>query len=76
MRKRRVAGVVVAGTLDEAAQVIAQTTPDEVIVTIADAPAERLALVLAACEEAGLECRVMRRRTQSGAQALAEAQLR
>ena len=46
---------------------------DEVVVTIADAPPERLQPVVAACEEAGLECRFMRRTAEPGPTALAEA---
>jgi UDP-GlcNAc:undecaprenyl-phosphate GlcNAc-1-phosphate transferase len=76
VRRRRVLGVVVAGSLDEAAAAIAATAPDEVVVTIPDAPAERLAPVVRACEEAGLECRFLRRRVEPGAKALAEAQVR
>jgi UDP-GlcNAc:undecaprenyl-phosphate/decaprenyl-phosphate GlcNAc-1-phosphate transferase len=76
VRRRRVLGVLVAGSLDEAAAAIAATAPDEVVVTIPDAPAERLEPVVRACEEAGLECRFLRRQVEPGAQALVEAQVR
>jgi UDP-GlcNAc:undecaprenyl-phosphate GlcNAc-1-phosphate transferase len=76
VRRRRVLGVRVAGSLDEAAAAIAATAPDEVVVTIPDAPAERLEPVVRACEEAGLECRFLRRQVEPGAQALVEAQVR
>jgi hypothetical protein len=32
-------------------------------VTIPDAPRERLTMVVAACDEAGIECRFVRRQT-------------
>jgi UDP-GlcNAc:undecaprenyl-phosphate/decaprenyl-phosphate GlcNAc-1-phosphate transferase len=76
VRRRRVLGVLVAGSLDEAAAAIAATAPDEVVVTIPDAPAQRLEPVVRACEEAGLECRFLRRQVEPGAQALVEAQVR
>jgi UDP-GlcNAc:undecaprenyl-phosphate GlcNAc-1-phosphate transferase len=76
VRRRRVVGVTVAGSLAEAAAAIEATRPDEVVVTIPDAPADRLAPVVAACEAAGLECRFLRRTDEPAADALAEAQLR
>ena len=44
--------------------------------TIADAPPERLQPVVDACDEAGLECRFLRRTAEPGPKALAEAQAR
>jgi UDP-GlcNAc:undecaprenyl-phosphate/decaprenyl-phosphate GlcNAc-1-phosphate transferase len=75
VRRRRVLGVVVAGGLDEADAALAATLPDEVVVTIPDAAAERLASVVRACEEADVPCRFLRRQTES-AEALLEAQVR
>jgi UDP-GlcNAc:undecaprenyl-phosphate GlcNAc-1-phosphate transferase len=76
VRRRRVVGVTVAGSLAEAADAIESSRPDEVVVTIPDAPADRLAPVVAACEAAGLECRFLRRTDEPAADAFAEAQLR
>jgi FlaA1/EpsC-like NDP-sugar epimerase len=76
VRRRRILGVVVAGTLDEASAALTATTPDEVVVTIPDAPPERLAHVVGACEEAGVACRFLHRRTEPGSRALLEAQAR
>ena len=73
VRRRRVVGVTVAGSLEEAAAAIAATQADEVVVTIADAPPERLQPVVMACEAAGLECRFIRRTAEPGPKALAEA---
>ena len=61
VRRRRIAGVTVAGGLDETAAIVAQVSPDEVLVTIPDAPAARLALVMDACRAAGVDCRIVTR---------------
>jgi UDP-GlcNAc:undecaprenyl-phosphate GlcNAc-1-phosphate transferase len=75
VRRRRVLGVVVAGALDEVEAALATTLPDEVVVTIPDAPAERLAAVVQACEVAGVPCRFLRRQTEPPRAPL-EAQVR
>jgi UDP-GlcNAc:undecaprenyl-phosphate/decaprenyl-phosphate GlcNAc-1-phosphate transferase len=59
--RRRLQGAPVLGMIDEAARVVASTAPDCVIVTIPDAPGERLDFVFDACTKAGIECRVLRR---------------
>jgi FlaA1/EpsC-like NDP-sugar epimerase len=61
VRRRRIAGVTVAGGLDEIELIVGSTRPDEVLVTIPDAPAERLARVARACREADVSCRFLRR---------------
>jgi UDP-GlcNAc:undecaprenyl-phosphate GlcNAc-1-phosphate transferase len=61
VRRRRIAGVTVAGGLDEIELIVGSTRPDEVLVTIPDAPAERLARVARACREADVGCRFLRR---------------
>jgi UDP-GlcNAc:undecaprenyl-phosphate GlcNAc-1-phosphate transferase len=61
LRRRRVQGAPVHGTLAEATAALAYTGADRVLVTIPDAPSERLELVLAACREAGVECSFVRR---------------
>ena len=40
---------------------LAQTQPDTVLVTIPDAPRERLDPIVAACARAGVACRFVRR---------------
>ena len=61
VRRRRIAGVTVAGGLDEIEGIVASAQPDEVLVTIAAAPAARLALVARACREADVPCRFLKR---------------
>ena len=51
LRGRRIAGQRVLGPLAEAERVIAQSAATEVVVTIADAPHERLAQLGAACAD-------------------------
>ena len=64
VRRRRVLGVKVLGALDEAEAVIALARPDEVLVTIPDVAADRLNVVVAACAELGVPCRLVRSRTE------------
>ncbi|HZO50808.1 MAG TPA: hypothetical protein VFB26_11730 [Gaiellaceae bacterium] len=73
VRRRRVAGVVVLGALDEAAAVLASAQPDEVLVTIPNVAAERLGGVTAACTAAGVACRLVQRHTETAVPTLAEA---
>ncbi|HUG55589.1 MAG TPA: hypothetical protein VMJ92_00810, partial [Candidatus Limnocylindrales bacterium] len=61
LRRRRVQGAPVHGTLDDVSPVLARTSADRVLVTIPDAPRERLELVLAACRQAGVACGFVRR---------------
>jgi FlaA1/EpsC-like NDP-sugar epimerase len=63
LRRRRLQGVPVRGTLDGLARVLEQLRPDIVLVTIPNAPRERLSLVLDACDEAGTACRFVLRQT-------------
>jgi UDP-GlcNAc:undecaprenyl-phosphate/decaprenyl-phosphate GlcNAc-1-phosphate transferase len=63
LRRRRLQGVPVRGTLDGLARVLEQLRPDIVLVTIPNAPRERLSLVLDACDEAGTACRFVLRHT-------------
>jgi FlaA1/EpsC-like NDP-sugar epimerase len=60
LRRRRVQGVPVLGPTADAAEAIETARVDEVVVTIPDAPDERLALVSRACEAAGVPHRVVR----------------
>jgi UDP-GlcNAc:undecaprenyl-phosphate GlcNAc-1-phosphate transferase len=59
--RRRLQGVAVIGPTADAAAVLARTRPDVVLVTIPDAPRDRLDPVVAACEAAGIPCRFVRR---------------
>jgi UDP-GlcNAc:undecaprenyl-phosphate GlcNAc-1-phosphate transferase len=70
LRRRRLQGVPVRGTLADAEQVVAHLHPDVVLVTIPAAPRDRIDLVLAACEGAGVECRFVTRRFESSSAAL------
>jgi len=65
LRRRRIAGVTVLGTLDEIGTVLLTARPHEVLVTIPDASPERLAVVVQACEEAAVGCRFVHRRTET-----------
>jgi len=72
VRRRRVLGVKVLGGLDEAATQIATTRPDEVLVTIPDVSPDLLHAVVAAGEQAGVACRIVRRTTELSAPSLVE----
>ena len=64
VRRRRVLGIKVLGSLDETAMLLAAARPDEVLVTIPDIAPLRLAGVLEACAEAGVPCRLVRSHTE------------
>ncbi len=64
VRRRRILGIRVVGSLDEAGRAIANTRADEVLVSIPGAPKERLELVLHAAEEAVVPCRLVRRHVE------------
>jgi len=61
--RRRLQGVPVLGGLMEIEAILAKTRPDTVLVTIPDAPHERLSLVIDACALAEVPCRFVRRET-------------
>jgi len=61
LRRRRVHGVQILGTAAEIEGVLARRRPDVVLVTIPDAPRERLDFVVAGCETAGIACSFVRR---------------
>ena len=75
VRRRRILGVSVLGGLDEASRAIAGIRAEEVLVTIPDAPRERLDAVVRASEEAGIPCRIVRRVTEFTTAAPVEATL-
>jgi UDP-GlcNAc:undecaprenyl-phosphate GlcNAc-1-phosphate transferase len=61
LRRRRLQGVPVVGGCDEIERVVAATEPDVVLVTIPNAPRDRLDAIVAGCERAGVLCRFVRR---------------
>jgi UDP-GlcNAc:undecaprenyl-phosphate GlcNAc-1-phosphate transferase len=61
LRRRRVHGVQVVGGSRELPRLLVRTEPDVVLITIPDAPRERLDEIVAACEAAGVPCRFVRR---------------
>jgi UDP-GlcNAc:undecaprenyl-phosphate GlcNAc-1-phosphate transferase len=73
VRRRRILGITVVGSTDEAERAIASTRAEEVLVTIPDAPQERLEAVVRAAESAGVPCRIVRRRTEFSAPEPVEA---
>ena len=62
-RRRRIQGVPVVGTLEQIGWVLGRLAPDAVLVTIPDAPRERLDAVVEACGRADVACRFVRRQT-------------
>src|SRR5579884_618977 len=63
LRRRRVHGVPVLGASRELERILARTQPDIVLVTIPDAPRDRLDTIVEACADAGIACRFVRRET-------------
>jgi UDP-GlcNAc:undecaprenyl-phosphate GlcNAc-1-phosphate transferase len=63
LRRRRLQGVPVLGGADDIERIIVSARPDLVLVTIPDAPRERLDFVVYGCAQAGVACRFVRRHT-------------
>jgi UDP-GlcNAc:undecaprenyl-phosphate GlcNAc-1-phosphate transferase len=63
LRGRRLQGVPVLGGVHDVGRVLASTRPETVLVTIPDAPRERLDVVVEACTQAEVPCRFVRRET-------------
>jgi UDP-GlcNAc:undecaprenyl-phosphate GlcNAc-1-phosphate transferase len=61
LRRRRIQGVPVVANLEEIGWALGRLQPDAVLVTIPDAPRERLDAVMEACGRAGVACRFVRR---------------
>jgi UDP-GlcNAc:undecaprenyl-phosphate GlcNAc-1-phosphate transferase len=61
LRGRRLQGIPVLGTLAEIGWVLGRWDPDTVLVSIPDAPRERLDLVVEACARAQIPCTFVRR---------------
>ncbi len=63
LRGRRLQGVPVVGGAVDIDSVLGSTRPDTVLVTIPDAPRERLDLIIESCARAEVPCRFVRRHT-------------
>jgi UDP-GlcNAc:undecaprenyl-phosphate GlcNAc-1-phosphate transferase len=63
LSRRRLQGVPVLGGTEEIEGILSSARPDAVLVTIPDAPRERLGLVIDACTLAQVPCRFVRRDT-------------
>jgi UDP-GlcNAc:undecaprenyl-phosphate GlcNAc-1-phosphate transferase len=61
LRRRRVQGTPVLGGTHELARLLEAHRPDVVLVTIPDAPRDRLTEIVDACAGAGVPCRFVRR---------------
>jgi UDP-GlcNAc:undecaprenyl-phosphate GlcNAc-1-phosphate transferase len=75
LHRRRVQGVPVLGTSDDATEVLSATAADELVITILDVPADRLARLIDACDAVGVGHRVVASDAAGGrpvTQALAE----
>jgi UDP-GlcNAc:undecaprenyl-phosphate GlcNAc-1-phosphate transferase len=64
VRRRKILGISVVGSLDEAERAIVSSRADEVLVTIPSAPSDRLEAVVRAAEDAGIPCRIVRRHVE------------
>ena len=64
VRRRRILGIRVVGSLDEADRAIASTRAHEVLVSIPAAPQKRLDHVVQAAEKAAIPCRLVRRHVE------------
>jgi UDP-GlcNAc:undecaprenyl-phosphate/decaprenyl-phosphate GlcNAc-1-phosphate transferase len=73
VRRRRILGISVVGSLDEAPRAIANARADEVLITIPGAPADRVESVTQAAEEAAIPCRIVRRHIELTAREPVEA---
>jgi UDP-GlcNAc:undecaprenyl-phosphate/decaprenyl-phosphate GlcNAc-1-phosphate transferase len=63
LRGRRLQGVPVLGGAHELERILSAADPETVLVTIPDAPRERLDLVVEGCARAQVPCRFVRRET-------------
>jgi FlaA1/EpsC-like NDP-sugar epimerase len=63
LRRRRMQGVLVLGGSREIAWILERAQPHVVLVTIPNAPRERLDAIVEACERAGIRCWFVRRET-------------
>jgi UDP-GlcNAc:undecaprenyl-phosphate GlcNAc-1-phosphate transferase len=63
LSRKRLQGVPVLGGTLEIEEILTRSRPDTVLVTIPDAPRDRLGLVIDACALAQIPCRFVRRQT-------------
>ncbi|HKP19075.1 MAG TPA: Gfo/Idh/MocA family oxidoreductase, partial [Gaiellaceae bacterium] len=63
LHRRRLLGVPVHGGVSDIDRILATTGPDSVLVTIPQAPAERLDAIVRACARENVPCRFVRRET-------------
>jgi UDP-GlcNAc:undecaprenyl-phosphate GlcNAc-1-phosphate transferase len=63
--RRRLQGVPVLGSCDEASRIVLEVQPDQVLVTIPSAPRERLEFVSDVCTRNGIPLRFVRRQIES-----------
>jgi UDP-GlcNAc:undecaprenyl-phosphate/decaprenyl-phosphate GlcNAc-1-phosphate transferase len=63
LRGRRLQGVPVLGGAQEIERILGSTRPETVLVTIPDAPRERLDLIVEGCARSEVPCRFVRRET-------------
>jgi FlaA1/EpsC-like NDP-sugar epimerase len=61
LRRRRIYGVPVVGGTHELERLLERHEPDIVLVTIPDAPREKLDVIVRVCADAGITCRLVRR---------------
>jgi UDP-GlcNAc:undecaprenyl-phosphate GlcNAc-1-phosphate transferase len=61
LRRRRIQGVPIVGGVAEIGLALGRLSPDAVLVTIPDAPRDRLDSIVEACGRAGVVCRFVRR---------------
>jgi len=61
LRRRRLLGVPVLGTIDELPELIIEVRPDVVFVAIPNAPDDRLDIVKDACHRSTIDCHFVRR---------------
>jgi UDP-GlcNAc:undecaprenyl-phosphate GlcNAc-1-phosphate transferase len=57
LRRRRIHGVSVRGTLDDVARLLGELQVDEVLVTVPGAASSRLEALVASCTDADVDCR-------------------
>jgi UDP-GlcNAc:undecaprenyl-phosphate GlcNAc-1-phosphate transferase len=60
LRRRRIQGVPVLGTAEDAAAVLTATAADELVITVTGVSEQRLAELIRVCEAAGVDHRVAR----------------
>src|SRR5262249_20124188 len=73
VRRRRVHGIVVLGSLDEVETTVQPPGPEEGLCALPEGEGARLERVTQACAAAGVTCRLVHRRTETTIPTLAEA---